>query len=87
MLEGRGAEGAISGDGRVLGTYCHGIFGETGLRRAMLARLGVASAGVDYAHGVDAALDELAEALERHLDVDALLDLAREAARYGPTAS
>ena len=87
MLEGSGAEGAISADGRVLGTYCHGIFGETGLRRAMLARIGVASAGTDYAHGVDAALDELAEALERHLDVDALLDLAREAARDGPTAS
>ena len=87
LLEGSGAEGAISADGRVLGTYCHGIFGETGLRRAMLARIGVASAGTDYAHGVDAALDELAEALERHLDVDALLDLAREAARDGPTAS
>ena len=87
LLDGSGAEGAISADGRVMGTYCHGIFGETGLRRAMLARIGAASSGTDYAHGVDAALDELAAALEQHLDVGALLDLAREAARDGPTAS
>jgi adenosylcobyric acid synthase len=78
LLDSGRQDGAISADARVMGTYCHGIFGSTGLRRALLARIGVGSAGVDYAASVDAALDELAAALERHLDVDALLALARE---------
>ena len=73
----RGPEGAISADGLVLGTYCHGFFGSTGLRRAMLARIGAGSSGTDYAHGVDVALDDLAAALEQHIDIDALLALAR----------
>ena len=70
-------DGAVSVDGRVIGTYGHGLFGSTALRRALLARLGVASAGADYAQAVDKALDTIAEALERHLDVEGLLALAR----------
>ena len=30
-LEDGAADGAISVDGRVIGTYCHGLFGSTGL--------------------------------------------------------
>jgi adenosylcobyric acid synthase len=78
LLDGGQGDGAISGDGLVMGTYCHGFLGSTGLRRALLARIGAGSTGADYAASVDAALDELAEALERHLDIDALLALARE---------
>ncbi len=76
-LAGRGADGAISADGRVLGTYCHGLFAATPLRRALLARIAVESAQADYAQSVDRALDDLAAALEHHLDIDGLLDLAR----------
>lgn len=73
-------DGAISADGRVMGTYCHGLFGSTDLRGALLARLGAASDGGDYAAGVDAALDAVAAALEEHLDMDGLIALARGAA-------
>ena len=77
LLETGRQDGAISADGRVMGTYCHGVFGSTGLRRKLLALIGVGSAGEDYAQSVDAALDALAEALESHLDIDALLALAK----------
>ena len=78
LLEGGRRDGAITADGLVMGTYCHGIFSSTGLRRQLLSRIGAGSSGVDYAGSVDTALDELAGALERHLDIDALLALARE---------
>ncbi len=77
-LDGGEADGALSTDGRVIGTYCHGLFGSTGLRRALLEKIGARSAGRNHAAAVDAALDEIAMALERHLDVDGLLALARE---------
>ncbi|EQB31617.1 cobyric acid synthase [Sphingobium ummariense] len=77
-LDGGEADGALSADGRVIGTYCHGLFGSTGLRRALLEKIGARSAGRNHAAAVDAALDEIAMALERHLDVDGLLALARE---------
>ena len=70
-------DGAISPDGRVLGTYCHGLFAAPGLRAALLARIGARSDGLDHAVTVDAALDELAAELERHLDIAGLLALAQ----------
>ncbi|NKI98180.1 cobyric acid synthase [Novosphingobium sp. SG707] len=73
-------DGAVSADGLVMGTYCHGLLGSTALRGALLARLGAASDGGDYAAGVDAALDAVAAALEEHLDMDGLIALARRAA-------
>ena len=41
-LGGRG-EGAVSRDGRVRGSYLHGLFGADGFRAAFLAGLGIAS--------------------------------------------
>ena len=76
-LDGARVDGATSDDGRVFGTYCHGLFAAPGLRAAMLARIGARSNGADHDRAVDAALDELADELERHLDVDGLLALAR----------
>jgi adenosylcobyric acid synthase len=74
-LEDGALDGAVSADGRVIGTYCHGLLGSTELRAALLARLGAASRGEDYGAGVDAALDEIAAEIERCLDVDGLLAL------------
>ncbi|MFN3822886.1 MAG: cobyric acid synthase [Pseudorhodobacter sp.] len=70
-------EGAVSPDGRVMGTYLHGIFGSNGFRRAFLEGLGGRGSDLDHAAEVDAVLDRLAAHLEAHLDVPALLDLAR----------
>jgi adenosylcobyric acid synthase len=73
------ADGAIDAGGTVMGSYVHGVLASADLRRALLARLGVEGGGRDYAASVDAALDEIAGQLERHVDVDALIALATEA--------
>jgi adenosylcobyric acid synthase len=70
-------EGAISRDGRVTGSYLHGLFSDDAFRAAYLAGLGVQGAGHGYGAGVEAALDELAAHLEAHVDVAGLLGLAR----------
>ncbi|MEG8040630.1 cobyric acid synthase [Sphingomonas sp. LR60] len=72
-----GHDGATSADGLVSGTYIHGLFGLAAQRRAWLAAAGD---GPDHAASVDAALDAIADALERHLDLDALLAVARASA-------
>lgn len=74
-----GLDGAIAPGGRVLGTYLHGLFASTDLRRALLGRIGITSNGMDYAGSVDAALDAIAAELERHVDIAALIALAQEA--------
>jgi adenosylcobyric acid synthase len=70
-------EGAISADGRVEGSYLHGLFAEDAFRAAYLAGLGAPASGLDFEAGVEAALDALADHVEAHLDLDALLALAR----------
>jgi len=71
-------DGAINPGGTVMGSYVHGVLASVDLRRALLARLGVAGGGQDYAASVDGALDEIARQLEQHVDIDALIALARE---------
>lgn len=72
------AEGAISADGRVSGTYLHGLFAADPFRRAFLGN--VASEDLAYEAGIERTLDDLAAHLERHLDIDALLALAEPVA-------
>ena len=71
---GAEAEGATSADGRVMGTYLHGLFAADGFRRAFLSL----DSDVAYEPEIEAALDGLAAHLESHLDLDALLAMARE---------
>ncbi|RCW88680.1 cobyric acid synthase [Paracoccus lutimaris] len=68
-------DGAVSSDGRVAGTYLHGLFASDAFRAAWLSGFGTSSA-LDYGAGVDKVLDRLAQHLEAHLDVDRLLALA-----------
>ncbi|WP_044563292.1 cobyric acid synthase [Azospirillum sp. B4] len=74
---GQAGEGAVSLDGRVAGTYVHGLFGHDAQRAAWLARWNAAPGLGSYDGTVEAALDELAEAAERHLDLDALWAISR----------
>ena len=74
-LDGR-PDGAVSADGRVAGCYLHGLFAADGFCRAFLARLG-ADSTLAYNAAIDDALGRLADHLERHLDLDALLAAAR----------
>ncbi|SNS95136.1 cobyric acid synthase [Antarctobacter heliothermus] len=69
-------EGAISADGRVMGSYLHGMFRDDAFRAAWLAGFGV-EATLSYDAGVEDALDALADHLESHLDVSGILAAAR----------
>jgi len=81
ILDHGGTDGAVSDDGRVIGTYCHGLLAKGPLRGAVLARIAGSGGAFDHGQVVDAALDDLADALEAHLDLDALLATAQGAAR------
>jgi adenosylcobyric acid synthase len=70
-------DGAVSLDGRVSGTYIHGIFADDRQRAAWLARLGAGAATVSYEAQVEATLDRLAAHLTACIDLDRLLALAR----------
>ncbi|MBZ9983782.1 MULTISPECIES: cobyric acid synthase [unclassified Mesorhizobium] len=73
-----GAEdGAVSADGKVVGTYMHGLFGADAFRGRFLESLGVKGGGIDYRAEVERALDEVAAQLESQLDCDAIFSLAR----------
>ena len=71
------AEGAVSPDGRIIGSYLHGMFAGDAFRQAFLATLGAAPSSYAYSADVETVLDDLAAHLERHLDVAGLLALAR----------
>ena len=69
-------EGAMAMNGRVRGTYLHGLFAADGFRRAYLDAMGAEQSTLRFDDTVDQTLDALAAHLETHLDMDALLALA-----------
>ncbi|WP_414897503.1 cobyric acid synthase [Rhodovulum sp. YEN HP10] len=71
-------EGAVSEDGRVMGSHVHGLFGTGAFRHHWLASIGGhAAPGRAAEDPVEAALDRLADEIEADLDLDTLLTLAR----------
>jgi adenosylcobyric acid synthase len=76
-LIGDRPEGAARADGLVSGTYLHGLFVDDAFRNEWLQRLGVAGSDVAYSSVVEETLDDLADHMERHLDVDGLFAQAR----------
>ncbi|MCE8553977.1 cobyric acid synthase [Ruegeria pomeroyi] len=73
-IDGR-PEGAASPDGRIRGSYLHGLFASDAFRARYLGELGH-EALVGYEDGVEQVLDALAHHVEAHLDLDLLLSLA-----------
>jgi adenosylcobyric acid synthase len=71
------AEGAVSPSGRAIGTYIHGLFADDRQRSVWLMNLGAGEAQIGYEAQVDDTLDALAAHLDTHLDLDAILNLAR----------
>jgi len=69
-------DGAMSESGRIAGAYVHGLFADDRQRAAWLALLGTTS-GLDYEPAIERTLDKLADHLESHLDLGALLAAAR----------
>jgi adenosylcobyric acid synthase len=75
-----GADGAIGGQGRVMGCYLHGLFASDDFRRAYLAAIGGQGTwdqNVAFEAGIETTLDGLAHHLEQCLDLDALWELAK----------
>jgi adenosylcobyric acid synthase len=70
-------EGAVSADGRVVGTYVHGLFADDRQRAAWLARLSAGPTKVAYDDLVEKTLDALAAHLTAYIDLDRLLKLSR----------
>lgn len=73
VLDDGRADGAISGDGQIIGTYLHGLFDYPDALAALLAWAGgVDVAPLDIRALRDASLERLADAVEAHLDTGAL---------------
>ena len=71
---GERPDGAVSADGRVMGCYLHGLLASDGFRRSLLERLSPRGrALVEFEAVVESALDRLADHLDTHLDLDAML--------------
>ena len=76
MLDGTRPDGALSGDGRVLGTYLHGIFESPGACAALLRWAGLREPQeMDYREVRERAIERLADSVESHLDLGAILRL------------
>ncbi|MBD9372650.1 cobyric acid synthase [Rhizobium sp. ARZ01] len=75
-IDGR-ADGATSADGRVFGTYLHGLLSSAPFRAGLLAEFGIAGGGFDYGKAVDEALDGVAAELEVVLDPQWLASFMR----------
>ena len=66
-------DGAVSADGQVLGTYLHGLFDHPAACAALLGWAGLAQPSApDYRALREAHIERLADALEHHLDLDAI---------------
>ncbi len=76
MLAGSRPDGAVSANGLVSGTYVHGLFTNDAFRAAYLSDFG-ASSGVAYDRSIDRILGDLAAHLEKALDVEKVLQIAR----------
>ncbi|MEE8658387.1 Cobyric acid synthase [Acetobacteraceae bacterium EV16G] len=71
------ASSAQTDDGRVFGTYVHGLFDTHVARQSLLARIGRAATQPDKSVVMDDILDRFADHLEAHLNLDDLLRRAR----------
>lgn len=74
-------DGCISADGKVLGTYVHGLFDTPKITCHWLRHIGLASVEVTQVHGPaarDEAYELLAEHMVRYVDVEAILGLIRQ---------
>jgi adenosylcobyric acid synthase len=77
VIDGR-PDGAVSVDGRIMGTYLHGLFVSDIYRKALLESFGLSGERANYRQSVDAGLDEVAAELEAVLDrrwLDGLMGL------------
>ncbi len=76
LLDDGRSDGALSGDGQILGSYLHGLFDQPQALTALLAWAGLRDAATVDVHALrEASIERLADAVENHLDHAALLRL------------
>lgn len=76
MADGR-RDGAMAANQRVRGVYVHGLFNDDRQRAAWLRWISAEASDLAYEQGVEDTLDALAAHLEKHIDCDRILSLAR----------
>ena len=76
ILDGSRADGAISDDGQILGTYVHGLFEAPDACAALLRWAGLRDPQrVDYRGVRERAIERLADSVESHIDMSKILSL------------
>lgn len=71
-------DGCMSADGRIIGTYVHGLFDAPEITRHWLRHIGLGDVQVGQAHGPvarDQAYEQLAQHVSQHLNIEAILAL------------
>jgi len=71
-----GSEGAASTDGRILGTYLHGLFTSDAFRAAFLTRMGAKVGTYHHEAAIDRTLDALADHMAEHMNIDRIASIA-----------
>jgi adenosylcobyric acid synthase len=72
VIDGR-SDGAVSSDGKVSGTYLHGLFDSDPYRAKLLAEFGIRGGETNFRMDVDRALDEIADDLDRLVGFERLM--------------
>lgn len=78
LFIGDDPHGATSCNGQIKGCYLHGIFDDPAFRSWFIEGLGARSNKLQQSEIVDKTLNALADHMEKVLDLDALVDTARE---------
>ena len=72
-------DGAISPDNQILGTYLHGLFDSKTACKSLLQWAGLSSpVKYDYVAIREASIEQLADMMNKHLDMDAIFKLIEE---------
>ena len=60
-----------------MGTYLHGLFSNNRFRQYFLKDIGAEPSDLDYDQEVENILDELADHIEKNVDIDTFISIAR----------
>ncbi|MFK7866549.1 MAG: cobyric acid synthase [Alphaproteobacteria bacterium] len=71
-------DGAIAPDGLVMGCYMHGLFHQDQFRHHFIAKLGGKTQDYSHEASLQAGLDELADHLETHLDIEKIKHISND---------